>query len=38
MTAGIAIFALIRMRGGGKKTGIGVRKPQVREANRRTAS
>ena len=38
MTAGIAIFALIRMRGGGKKTGVGVRKPQLRETNGRAAS
>lgn len=30
MTAGIAIFALIRMRGGGPKRGIGAKKPEDR--------
>ncbi len=31
MTAGIAIFALIRMRGGGPQTGIGAKKPDEKQ-------
>ncbi len=38
MTAGIAIFALIRMRGGGKQTGIGAKKPEPKRRTRRAAS
>ena len=38
MTAGIAIFALIRMRGGGPQMGIGAKKPESKRKTRRVPS